>query len=312
MEAKIEKDTIEDFSLKLHQYFPDNKTSRSLSVFINQNLAEVSLSDDTDNYLLGLASQLDKILLEKKLIKREGVKEIKQSQSKSYLVMTLYREDMEEIVDVFDNDLADCEITIDRYQIPDATHLDKAEARIKGKKIEDFSVRLFQYFPDNKTHRSLSVEINRNHARVYLSDDTDNYLLGLASKLDRILLGKKSIGRTLINPKVWVPLISILLGTFFILFVTLPWKFSDHSTKSTTLMIINFLPLILTCIGVIFVIAIFSKGNVIYLEYSRNKTNFFKRNKDQIIFALTFGVIGVILGGVLTAIILNAIYPPKP
>lgn len=312
MEAKTQKNTIEDFSIRLSQHFPDTKISRLLSVEINRSQVRVYLSDDIDNYLLGLASQLDKILLEKKIIKREGIKEIKQSLSKSYSAMTLYGEDIEKIIDVFNNDFTDCEITIDRYQIPDATHLDKAEARIKGKKIEDFSVRLSQYSPDTKISRLLSVEINRSRARVYLSDDTDNYLLGLASKLDRIFLAKKSIGRTLTNPKVWVPLISILLGTFIILLVTLPWKFSDHSTQSTTLMIITFLPLILTCIGIVFFPIIFIKGNVIYLEYSQNRTNFFKRNKDQIIFALTFGIIGVIVGAVLAAIILHAIYPPKP
>lgn len=104
----------------------------------------------------------------------------------------------------------------------------------------------------------------------------------------------------------------ILIGTFTILSATLPWKFSDHSIQSTTLMIITFIPPLLACIEISFVLTRHLKGKVISLEYSHNRTNFLKRNKDQIIFALTFGTIGVVLGAILTAIILHAIYPPKP
>src|SRR5438034_155396 len=125
------------------------------------------------------------------------MKEMKQSQRKSYSVTTLNKEDIKKIIDVFNDVIADCEITIDRYQISDATYLDAVEAKTQKNTIEDLSVRLSQYSPDTNTSRLLSVEINRSRAWVYLSDDTDNYLLGLASKLDRIFQAKKSIGRTL-------------------------------------------------------------------------------------------------------------------
>lgn len=119
-----------------------------MSVEINQGAAHIYLSDDTDNYLLGLASQLDKILAEKRAVKREGMKEVKQSKYISYSFVPLYREDIEKIIDVFQNDIADCTITIDRYEIPDVTHLDEVQARTNGKKIKDFTIRLYQRFPE--------------------------------------------------------------------------------------------------------------------------------------------------------------------
>lgn len=89
------------------------------------------------------------------------MKEIKRHQSKHYSVTVLDKEDFKKIIDVFQNDIADCTITIDRYEIPDTTHLDKVQSRTNGKKIKDFSVRLYQHFSETDTSRTLNVDIDR-------------------------------------------------------------------------------------------------------------------------------------------------------
>jgi hypothetical protein len=243
------------------------------------------------------------------------MKEIKQNSIKNYPPASFYKEDIIAIIDIFENDLDYCEIIIGKYQIKNKDDIDTIRKQILKEEVDKFSIKYQQYFSDTKTSRYLTLEIDGYLSRIYVSDSSDNYTLGLMSKIDKIILEKKSIRRTLMRPKVYISGTLILLIVSLILDFTIHWEYPFHSILTISLAVLTFFPSVLMVIWLILRITT-KKTNVIYLINSQDRTSFFKRNKDQIILALTFGLIGTILGAVigsiLTVIILNAIYPPKP
>src|SRR5260370_14441232 len=159
----------------------------------------------------------------------------------------------------------------------------KIKAMIEG--VENLSVKYRHYFADTKVSRYLTLNIEKHYSRIYVSDDSDNYVLGLISKLDKIISGKKSVRRTLISPKVMLPGIIILSLISVITSSTLPGKLSIPLT------VLSFLPSILAIIWSILGLTT-KRTNIVYLTYSQDRSSFFKRNKDQVILALTFGLGG--------------------
>src|SRR5579863_9032822 len=109
-----------------------------------------------------------------------SMKKVKQSYSKSYPALRLYKDDLEEIVSVFKSHFAEIKIVADEYELTEITDIDK----IKKAKITNFSVSYNHHDQDPSRSGLLSLDLKPGSAFLYLSDDAATYLRGVASQID--------------------------------------------------------------------------------------------------------------------------------
>ncbi len=238
------------------------------------------------------------------------MKEVKKPFIKRYPVLRLFKDDLEEIVNLFKRHFTEIEIVADKYQLTDFSELDK----IPKQKITYFLVKHHHHYREEEPYRSelLELELTPDRVWIYLSNAADTYLLGVASQIDMILSRKKCIQGFFSSPRIYFPGIFILFVLSNILNF-LPWKFSDHSLQSILFVSISSIPLVLNIVWFIWLwYTINKKHTLVYLINSTSRTNFLSRNRDQIILALTVGIISTVIASVLTAIIITSLIQKSP
>ncbi|HYT41010.1 MAG TPA: hypothetical protein VEP90_01570, partial [Methylomirabilota bacterium] len=198
----------------------------------------------------------------------------------------------------------------DKYQLTDISEIDN----IQKQKITYFSVKHHHHYHEEQPYRSelLELDLTPGSAWLYLSNNTDTYLLGVASQIDMIVSGKKSAQSVLSSPRVYFPGI-VILFILATIFNFLPWKYSDHSVRSILFMSIATTPLVINTVWSIWCgYTLTKKHALIYLIRSTSKTNFLSRNRDQIILAFTVGIVCTVIASVVTAIIITSLIPKSP
>src|SRR6266700_2236179 len=112
------------------------------------------------------------------------MKEVAKPYIKRYPVLRLFKDDLEEIVNVFKRHFTDIEIIADKYQLTDISEIDN----IQKQKITYFSVKHHHHYHEEQPYRSelLELDLTPGSAWLYLSNNTDTYLLGVASQIDMI------------------------------------------------------------------------------------------------------------------------------
>ena len=92
----------------------------------------------------------------------------------SYPMLMLFREDLEELVGYFDKNSEDVEIIADEYKLQSISEIDK----LGKEQIAHFSVKGRQKKPE---YASITLTLEKNSARLYLSEDAQAPLYGIAS-----------------------------------------------------------------------------------------------------------------------------------
>ncbi len=236
------------------------------------------------------------------------MKEVKQPYLLSYPLLRLFKEDIKEIAILFQENFDEFEFVIDKYELTDISEIDK----LKIEKTNYLHLRHFRYYEEERRGESIDLELTKIDAKLRVSDNTEVYLLGIATQINTMLSKRKSAWAFLVSGKVGITFNFILITLFLIGWSFLPWKFSDHSIYSILLMILTFTPLVLSFIWVACAIFLMRNHTLIYLINSSARTNFFSRNKDQIILALTVGIFTALVTGVLTAYITSLIIHNNP
>lgn len=238
------------------------------------------------------------------------MKEVEKPYVKRYHAMRLYKDDLEKIVNIFESHFQDNIIVVDKYELANISDIDK----IKKKTVTKFSIKHHHRYPQETPYRTelLSLDLDHDKARLYLSNDADTYLLGIAAQIDTFLSKRKNIVGFLTSPITSILEVVIFMVLFSILNNT-PWRYADHSFHSILLMTLTFVLLIAAILWAIWTIYIQNwRYTLIYLTDSILKTNFFSRNRDQIILALTVGIFTAVITGVLTTLIINTLLHTKP
>jgi len=229
------------------------------------------------------------------------MKQVKKPYTKSYPVLRLFKDDLEEIVGIFKKHFTEIDIIADENQLTDIAEIDK----IKRSKITHFSVEHHHYDQEPSRSGRLSLDLTPESARLYLSDSAATYLRGVASEIDALLSKKKSVLGFIASQRlnrisliVYAPLLLILLSSTF-------------SSRFMLPIFWNALLLIFSAIFVswsLWMSFILSKRYcVIFLNYSMSKTNYFSRNKDQLISAF-FAIFFTSLGSILTYIVMSVLF----
>ena len=235
------------------------------------------------------------------------MKEVEKPYIKRYQALRLYKNDLEEIVSIFERNSQENKIVVDKYELTSISDIDK----IKRKTVTKFSIN-HHHYTQEKLYRSVSLDLDRDHAMLYVSNDADTNLLGIASQIDTFLLKKKNVAGFLTSPIVAV-LGTAIPAILFFVFSSISWKYSDHSLNSVLLMTLTFTWPIVAIVWTVWTAYVRSrKYTLIYLMDSTSKTSFFSRNKDQIILALTVGILTAVITGVLTTVIITHFFQAKP
>lgn len=190
---------------------------------------------------------------------------------KKYPIMRLYKSDLEKIFNLFKDQFPKLEIVADGFKLNDFSELSK----INKQEIVEFKI----------TGRDpyLQLDFSRYSASIYLSDEDDIKLRGLADKIGDILSDRKSYLRFFANP--WSPNLLTLIWIIFVYLSKTPFVFS--------------LPvfLLFVCLWLFWGFRIDTqKHSLIYLYDHSSASNFLKRNKDNILLS----VLSALIGGIIT------------
>jgi len=215
----------------------------------------------------------------------------------------LFREDLEELVGLFEKGSESVKIIAENYKLQSVSEIDKL-----GKdRIAFFSINGYQKQPE---WASISLTLEKNSARLRLSENAEPSLYGLASLVDKILTTKKRRRANFLRSKA-----TIIIMYIMIIIVAIIDTLSIFKQFTEPL----WLSLLSVLITVFFIILLSLQYHIITKRYTliytiskRTRTNFISRNKDQIILSLTVGIIVAVVTGVLTAIITSNIIHKTP
>ncbi|GAH84133.1 unnamed protein product, partial [marine sediment metagenome] len=173
----------------------------------------------------------------------------------------------------------DYETIVDEYRLETISDISK----IKKSKTTNFSI--------NAHSPHISLDISKNSASLYISNEDDLKLLGMFSKIDGIISKRISLLSVFTIPWIQYP-VQLILWIIF-------WKLPiERFTIPESLFKASFLILIAIWIlgGFWFNLR---KYGLIYLSDSHSKLNFFQRNKDKIILLIIGAILGI--GGTVVA-----------
>src|SRR6266516_905605 len=124
------------------------------------------------------------------------MKKVTEPEFKRYRIVRLFKDDLDELLHIFNSMCERTKIVIDGYELSDISQL----INIKKQRITDFS--LSGHLDDPHQSASLSLSLTSKKASLYLSDNTNTILLGIASQIECILSRRKSISRFFVHSKV--------------------------------------------------------------------------------------------------------------
>jgi hypothetical protein len=205
------------------------------------------------------------------------VERIKRTYSKEYPILRLFKDDLEQIGSIFEENFEEYEIVADEYKLNDISEI----VRIGKQKTS--------YFRISANNPFMSLQISAISARLEFLDEDDIRLCGIASKIDSILTRRRSLLRILDSKWAQLPWYIVL----FLTFVFFPLEYKVR---------VKLLPITLIVLYSLWLFLGYrvstKKHSLIYLYDSYSRLGFFRRNKDQILLV----VFGAVIGGFISAL----------
>ncbi len=206
--------------------------------------------------------------------------------SKSYPMIKLYKEDIEELNKLFLNNFTKYEIEADGYKLNDISEI----ATINKDIIYDFSLSAYD---EDKFYRIIHLGIHKRSINLYINDIDNIIYLGLFYSIDNIINKRKRFSN-IVNSK---------FGMYILLFICLILSYIINKFIIITdkLLIAIIIPLLL-----IYSLNIIDKkicNNNIFIKCYKDSPSFIKRNKDNLIVGIICTIIGGVIGGLLIYII---------
>lgn len=222
---------------------------------------------------------------------------------KKYPLQRLYRDDIDEIISIFQSSFSKFYIYVDDYQLDDPKELDN----IKKKTLTYFCIKYYNV-ELGKSWAILELELKKSSATLTLSDDANTEISGVALRIDRLISSKKSFVGFVTSRWLLTSFVITALGSIFVILAQIVDK---HSTLSMILSYINSMLPFFNAFWVLWACFLyFFRHTIIYMDHSSTKSNLLSRNSDQIIINLFYILLGFILG-ILAEVIKNNLVPPK-
>lgn len=220
---------------------------------------------------------MEKIKKHKSVFKRE-----------TYHVLTIFQEDLEEIIDIFKSNFSTVDIEIDEYKINDASEINE----IKKEKTNYFYIKSQEDGP-------VTLKLSKKGNEISIPDKDNAKLLGVFHKLEVILNKRKSF------------IFNILLSDwmFYMFPIAIIVSCISMFWFSQKFMLFFGIAIGLAFLYIIYIASMFyfmfRRSVNIYLYYSDSKIGFFGRNKDKIISNLISGIGGGLIVGIILFLFLG-------
>lgn len=209
------------------------------------------------------------------------MEKVKKSLRKHYPILRLYKSDLEKIFNLFKDNYPEIEIVADGFKLDDFFELSK----INKQEIVDFKISADD--PEDFLGNSISVEFSKDSTTIYLSDEDDIKLRGLAAQIGDILSDRKSYLRFFAT--FWAPFLSFLILETLIGFLI-----------KESVALIQLLTVLLVAMLLVWGSRLDTKKHsLIYLYDDSSASSFLKRNKDKILLS----AISALMGGIITLVI---------
>jgi hypothetical protein len=215
----------------------------------------------------------------------------------------LFKEDLEQLAELFNSNFGEIEIEADGYKLADISEISElkkdiiCDFRISGKEKDN-------YFD------KMSLDISIKSTYISIDSRNDTKCLGVKNKIDEILRSRRRILdiRPFFN-SYW-SIIILILSIFISPFIFIYYKNVINKEHIELYFLVAFLTI------PILWLSLFSLSNFIYnsihLKYSWEEPNFFKRNKDRIIVGILCAIVGSVGTLILSFIIKKLSNAPNP
>src|SRR5260370_12824502 len=141
--------------------------------------------------------------------RRLKLKKVKQEVTKKYPLKRLYKDDIDEIINIFEKNFNDkFDIYRDDYQLDNVKDLEN----VKTSRIKSFKVTCQTQTGIPWIY--LNLTLDKNSARFYLSNDSDTNINGIFFEIDRLISSKKSFIGTIFSHSIIVKVIIFFLQIF--------------------------------------------------------------------------------------------------
>jgi len=207
----------------------------------------------------------------------------------------LFKEDLEQLVELFQSNFADINIQADEYKLTDISEINGLKKEI----IYDFRIRGKDNFSNE-----MSLDISKNSTYISFNGYNDTKFFGINKQIDNIFKRRRRV-------------LNLLNSIRFILLLYFSLQFLLIYNKNKIAKEYYHYIFIIFTIILVFILLAFHYlytyiNNLIHLNYSWEKHNFFKRNKDRIIVGIICAFFGSIATLIVSFIINKFINKPNP
>jgi hypothetical protein len=217
--------------------------------------------------------------------------------TKKYRPLKLFKDDIEEIIKIITTESTktsnsqkkttghDIDISIDGFQLDNPEELND----VKKDRIKELNI--------TAALCSLQLYFGYSSAKIYIGNEDDTRLMGIANRIDKVLQGRQRLfGFICSNFSGWLSL-SVMTGLcVFLLLAAITMPSLPIYISFVGLLVINI-------VAYAYYVYLSTHFTTIRMFYSYEKASFFERNKDAILVNLMTGVVGLLLGVIGTLLV---------
>lgn len=229
------------------------------------------------------------------------MKRVQEAKNSRYYIqfknIELYKEDLEDIVSLFETSNIDYRLTVNCYELENISELEKLSKKTRS--VFLIKTRSFTSY--------LEIELTRGHVSISLDPVNDITLSGITFNVESIVENRTNKFLQFFTSLLWPPLIYVILVTLHVLFVYLNLTYKIIN--------ISFNPLfkwqlywVLISIQIWKILYHYNNNCVLFLTSKQEKENFFVRNKDSIVISLISTVVGTYIGTLISKYFLQPIH----
>jgi len=224
---------------------------------------------------------------------------------RSYPLTILYKEDLENLTQIFNDNFSEIQIEADEYKLDNIEELNE----FKKDKINEFNLEGYDKGKDSIYREyKMCLHIKNKSMDIYINCYDDMRCIGVQKKLEELISVRVSTfnkliskSKTIVN-NLFVPLSLFLLVIYSKNIKTIYFIFYCIIILIFYILVDSLLTLISN-----------SLTNYISIKYSWEKQSFYQRNRDNIIVGIICALFGTVIGGLVIYFITEKFLgPPNP
>ncbi len=210
------------------------------------------------------------------------MKKIKRDYQENYPFVRLYKNDLDDLVAVFEKNCTKVELKADEYELADASQLNNIRKQMITELAIDGRLEEHSYFD------AIRLRLSKQYAFLRLEDDANITYSGMASQVRSILRRRAKIRVFLASFKTLIIFmaLSLILNAIDI--------FTSHiNIQIDTLSVISSVILLIYAVWFFYIRT--ARVSVIFLVNEDNRPNFFRKYRDQILLNMISAISGAAL-----------------